>query len=399
MIFPKTIQDGNAVIAWKRDGTRKIIEGPTVLFAPLDTIYPLQRVIAREEEYLVIEYQDGRTEHRAGPCKIWFDPLLHLKIYPKETLNLDAHEAIVIYDDTRAEVIHRVLNGPAVYIPKPTEWLHQFRWHGDNGTGHKVPRQLKFEKLRVIPDQLYFDVESVRTADEALITVQLMVFFELDDIEKMLHQTHDPVADFINAVAADIIRFAGNCDFESFKTQADALNNIDTYIELYSGAERIGYKINKVVYRGYIANDKLQKMHDDAIELRTGLVLETETEEQQQELSDLKLGREHSRAAQIRKEEDRTQGHHLEQMSKDRDQKLTTRREEEELEIRLTQQRHDAEQKHRQELLELHFEEWNHLHQAGADLTAVLVAQEHNPDKTIRLEQNGGAEVHLHEAV
>ena len=46
----------------------------------------------------------------------------------------------------------------------------------------------------------------VRTADEALITVQLMVFFELDDIEKMLLQTHDPIADFINAVTADIIR-------------------------------------------------------------------------------------------------------------------------------------------------------------------------------------------------
>lgn len=399
MILPKIIQDGNAVIAWKRNGTREIIEGPKVLFAPLDTIYPLQRASAREEEYLVIEFKDGRTEHCEGPCEMWIDPLLHANVYTKEALNLDAHEAIVIYNDLHGEVSHRVLKGPAVYVPKPTEWLHQFQWHGDNGKGQKVPRRLKFKKLRVIPDQLYFDVGSVRTADEALITVQLMVFFELDDIEKMLLQTHDPVADFINAVSADIIRFAGSCDFEAFKSQAKTLNNLETYTELCTGADRIGYKINKVVYRGYVASNKLQVMHDDAIELRTRLVLETETEEQQQELSDLKLDREHTRAAQVRDEEERTLKHHLEQMTKERDQKLTTRRQEEELEIQLTQQRHEAEKQHRQELLELRFAEWNNLHQSGADLTAVLVAQERNPDKTIRLDQRGDAEVHLHEAI
>ena len=66
MILPKIIQDGCAVIAWKRNGTREIIEGPKVIFAPFDTIYPLHRAIAREDQYLVIEYNDGRTEHQQG---------------------------------------------------------------------------------------------------------------------------------------------------------------------------------------------------------------------------------------------------------------------------------------------------------------------------------------------
>ncbi|MEO1857900.1 MAG: hypothetical protein ABGY95_11140 [Rubritalea sp.] len=211
-----------------------------------------------------------------------------------------AHQAIVVYNDKQGEVTHRIARGPAVYTPKPTEWLHQFRWHGDNGKGKKGPRALQFEKLRVILDQLYFDVDMVRTADEALITVQLMVFFELTDIEKMLQQTHDPIADFINALKADIIRFAGGCDFEAFKSQAKDLNNLNTYTELCGGAERIGYNINKVVYRGYLASNKLQVMHDNAIELRTRLVLENETEVQQQELTDLKLDREHTRAEKIR---------------------------------------------------------------------------------------------------
>ena len=399
MIFPKIIQDGQAVIAWKRNGSRQIIEGPKTIFAPFDQIYPLNKAIAREGEYLVIEYKDGRTEHQIGPCELWVDPLLHSAVYAKEVLSLDAHEAIVIYADNDGAIEHRILHGPAVYIPTPGEWLHQFRWHGDRGKGQKVPRALCFEKLRVIPDQLYFDVDGVRTADEALITVKLMVFFELENIEQMLAQTHDPIADFINALAADVIRFVGHCNFEEFKIKAEELNALETYQELTRGAERIGYRINKVVYRGYLASNKLQQMHDNAIEMRTGLVLEAETEEQQQTLTDLKQQREHARAAEQRDEENRLLNHRLDQERQEQELKLATKKQEEELEMQLRQKRHELERAQKQELLELQFNEWNHLHEAGTDLTAILVAQQRNPDKTIRLDQTGDAEVHLHEAV
>lgn len=40
----------------------------------------------------------------------------------------------------------------------------------------------------------------MRTKDDALITVKQMVFFELRDIETMLNQTADPIADFIKSV-------------------------------------------------------------------------------------------------------------------------------------------------------------------------------------------------------
>ena len=388
MIFPKTIQDGEAVIRWNPNGTRDIIAGPTTIFAPFARIEPLQRRNAAEGQYLVITYRDGHTEHLPGPCNLWFDPLLHLTIDLREATHLDAHQAIVIYNEAQGKVTHRILHGPAVYIPTPTETLHQFRWHGDNGNGKKIPGALKFEKLRVIPDQMYFDVTGVRTADEALITVKLMVFFELTNIEQMLRETHDPIADFINALTADVIRFAGECDFETFKIRAPELNKLPTYHALLEGAKRIGYRINKVVYRGYTASDKLQTMHDHAIETRTRLVLETEIEHQQQELTDLKQTREHQRAAQERREEERTQQHLLDQTQKQHDQDLAFLREQQ-----------AAEKKHREEILHLKQEEWNHLKELGIDLTAVLVAKEHNPDKTIRLDTNKNTPLHLHEAI
>ena len=140
-------------------------------------------------------------------------------------------------------------------------------------------------------------------------------------------------------------------------------------------------------------------MHDNAIELRTRVVLENETEDQQQQLTDLKLNREHQRAAQIRQEDEREIKHTLAQLDQKNEQKLTAQKKEREQELQLIRQRHEIDKLQQQELLELRFAEWNKIHSSGADLTAVLVAQQNNPDKTIRLDHKGGAEVHLHEAV
>ena len=49
----------------------------------------------------------------------------------------------------------------------------------------------------------------MRTNDDTLVTVKVMVFFELAELEVMLNNTHDPIADFINSVTADIIAFSG----------------------------------------------------------------------------------------------------------------------------------------------------------------------------------------------
>lgn len=401
MIIPFTLKQGEAAVLWRPNGTRRFVEGPKVIFAPFDELEMLRRFVARDGEYLAIQFVDGTTEHLAGPCERWLDPLLHETISIRPAVNLDAHEAVVVYREKGGEVTHRVLRGPAVYVPQPNEWLHEFRWHGDNGKGQKVPRALKFEKLRVIPDQMYFDVDGVRTSDEALIVVRLMVFFELDEIERMLGQTHDPIADFINALSADIIRFAGARDFETFKTEAGNLNELDTYPELTRGAERIGYRITKVVYRGYLAPTKLQQMHDNAIETRTALVLESETEERRQEIADFQQTHEHDRAARERGEEQRTQEHRLRQQRETRQEELAGRREQAELELELRTRNQEAEEAHRSRLLQIQAEEWIRLEAAGADLTAVLVARERNPDKLIRLEQEGtkGHDLHLHEAI
>ena len=92
----------------------------------------------------------------------------------------------------------------------------------------KVPKGLVFQKLWLMPDQMYHDVPDVRTADDAVLTIRLMIFFELLDIATMLETTHDPIGDFVNAATSDVVDFTGRHDFESFKANTDKLNEIET---------------------------------------------------------------------------------------------------------------------------------------------------------------------------
>jgi hypothetical protein len=93
----------------------------------------------------------------------------------------------------------QIIKGPTLYAPKPNEWIHEFTWHGEDGEHktHIIPGAKNFQKLRLIPDQFYYNITDVRTSDDALIVVKLMIFYELINVEIMLNNTHDPIADFV----------------------------------------------------------------------------------------------------------------------------------------------------------------------------------------------------------
>lgn len=400
MIGLRTIRRGQHVAVWNANGEVHFVAGPRRLLLFRQWIEPLRHYSAESHEFLAVRFLDGHTENIRGPAEIWFNPVEHEFIEVEQATAIDAHEALVVYQrQTDETVTRRVLHGPAQYVPQANEWLHEFQWHGADPRNplRKIPRALKFSKLRIIPDQMYFDVRDVRTADDALLIVQLMVFFELVDIERMLDQTHDPIADFINDLAADVIDFAARRSFESFKESTGQLNELDQYTNLANRAERIGYRINKVVYRGYLASDKLQAMHDDAIETRTGLKLEAETERQAQELADLKLAREAQRDEQRRQMQTAQAEHDQELQQLQHDGELHRR---ESLHQQKLAQRKAMEAQavaHREAQNQARLKFLHEMQNMQVDLTRYLVAQYQHPDRLIRLEGVDNGQLHVHD--
>ncbi len=391
-LFFYTVEEGQRVIAVEASGKLTIIEGPARVWRRGRQFRPMQHYVAHPGEFLIVRFRDGRQEHMPGPAHCWLDPREHLSVEKEEVVQIANEEAVVVYSDTDGTISRRIARGPATFIPAPGEWLHTFSWHGSVG-GLKVPNALVFQKLWLLPDQMYHDVAEVRTADDAVLTIRLMIFFRLVNIEEMMATSHDPIGDFVNAATSDVVEFVRRHSFDEFKQRCDQLNALATYQQLVERASQCGYRIDNVVYRGYGAPPALQQMHEKATESRTRLQLEKATEQQAQELEDLKQERALRRAGRGRSEEQEAFEHRATLTRRELEEGLAAEaarrdsaRREALLDARQAAEQAAAEDARRQA-------HYARLAELGVDLTALLTAG--TPDRVIELRGAEAGHIHL----
>merc|ERR1719502_1871273 len=111
-------------------------------------------------------------------------------------------------------------------------------------------------------------VKNVLTADEIKLDVNLMLFYQCTDVEKMLDSTIDPVADFVNAVCADVMLFASQNSYQEFLEKTGELSNLDSFPTLTQRASTVGFSVHKVIYRGYVGSKQTEKLQDEAVKGR-----------------------------------------------------------------------------------------------------------------------------------
>jgi len=353
----------------------------------------LNRHVATDGQFLVVHTVSGKSHVHPGPTTTWEHPIEHERVDVFEALQIGTNEAIVVYSKVGPDVVRSIVRGPAAYVPQTADdWVHEFCWHGSDpeaaklGLNRKRIGLLRFKKLRLVPDQLYFDVEKVRTKDDALLTVKVMIFYELLDPERMVDHTHDPVSDLINTLTADVIELTSSMLFEEFRAGTDRLNRLATYPTLTAAAMRVGFKVTRVVFRGYEASDKLQQMHDTAIEERTGMRLTQEKEAQEQQLMDFRQDKQQRRTAKEREEEELTKQHEVAMTELIDDARLRANEKEHEQRVALTSQTDDAKLMSRTKEMRTFEHHYEVLANLGVDLTKHLGQK---ADRIIRLEGSG----------
>ena len=419
----------------------------------------LMSYFADEGQYLEVNYKHGPRQCIPGPHLAFHNPVHVDSIKVMDAILVSANEALVVYSCAETEkgvrsnedkFERKVLYGPIRYVPKPGEWMHEFNWHGEDPTNktRKIKGALRFKLLRIIADQMYYNIQEVRTKDDTMITVKVMIFFQLVNIDKMLDNTADPIADFINACCSDVIQYLATLSYEEFVENTQKLNDISTYKTLTSRAEMIGYNISKVVFRGFHSSDALQNMHDKAIHERTRLRLEADTEDHRQKTLDLQLAKEEERGVKQRELEKETEEHRRMMDREKHSEALRLKIEQEEhkqklLDIKLAKEAERAEKERQMEkekedhLRVLERERFNDTHEnqkqkvdlevkrkemmlnvekqrmkmererlegmksLDVDLTTVLVAECRNADKTFKIESQAAgdqpATLHIHE--
>jgi len=434
----RTVKEGECAAIWTADGRRKVVEGPKRVRLFFSHVRFLDRHTADQHQYLELQYRDGRKEHRRGPISQFMDPCTHLTMKTHEAYKLDANEALIVYCEqemrptsegslsgpmaaplkaplasekigTPGTVERRVVRGPAVFIPGAHEWVHTFSWHGSmsNGKGsktgspgdQKVPHALKFQTLRTQPDQMYVSVRGVRTTDDAQITVHLMLFFELKDIEVMLNATNDPPGDFINAVSADVMTLGAANTYESLMQRTALLSDVDSFPILRGRMAQTGFELLKIVYRGYETNEALQAMHDESISKRTKLKLQADTRqmELEQAQQELKCRQERSRAEQALAAAELR--HRLEMLELEGAQARKACDDEHQLSLKHSAEIEEAAQRTRRAQNDEQIRRNAALKDLGVDLTAYLcTAAQRQPDHLthIKLDSDGAKAPSLH---
>lgn len=174
----RTVKQGECAAIWTQSGKRKVIEGPQRVRLWFSHVRFLTRRLADSNEYLRIKFRDGNIQHSRGPCSVFIDPCVHESIEVKPAFKLTPNEVLVVYSEREgsgsgdegkpladaasarkpdapaaapttgttsaaesssplvigqpATVIRRVVHGPAVYVPRACEWVHEFSWHAES---------------------------------------------------------------------------------------------------------------------------------------------------------------------------------------------------------------------------------------------------------------------------
>ena len=105
------------------------------------------------------------------PCHDGYMALIQVM----DAILVSANEALVVYsgiENPEGEKLEhdksyenkferKVLYGPIRYVPKPGEWIHEFNWHGEDPTSktRKIKGALQFKLLRIIADQMYYNIQ------------------------------------------------------------------------------------------------------------------------------------------------------------------------------------------------------------------------------------------------
>ena len=383
---------GSQLLTVDKQGRVAVFEGPARVSVFRKTYQRLAHYSASQKEYLRIAYIDGRVENKPGPCSVFLNPYEISLVSVAEATSLNANEVLVVYSRAKdGTVVRRIVHGPTLFFPEPTEWTHDFVWHGSdrNHKTEKKPGMTRFTKLRVIPDKFYFNVKDVRTKDDALLTVKLMIFFEIKDIEKMLNSTVDPIGDFINSVTADVVAFASTMAYEDFMENTSMLNVLDQYKQLGERSTRIGYQVTKVVFRGYHAAGNLQGLHDKAVQKRTQMKVTLEKEAKEQDFTDFKLRNEHERESleQTMKLEKQKHQHQLEKEALLHELKLSEKQHEEAVRLKKASALAELRAKEREQ--EEKLDHLRKLHSLGVDLTQYLTSENPRPDNLLRVVTTG----------
>eukprot|EP00051_Salpingoeca_urceolata_P006885 m.91186 g.91186 ORF g.91186 m.91186 type:complete len:441 (+) comp15029_c2_seq4:381-1703(+) len=336
----RTIKEGEAAAIWNLSGQHRQIVGPKRESLFFSTVRFLTRFTAGPDQYLVITYKNGTIQHERGPITMFRNPVEHENIEVKPAVVLQGGgECVVLYteqsnaadagaaasakateagghlitnlDGGATAVSRKIINGPATVVPAVGEWLHDFVWSGATDSAEVAPGANKFCILRT--NRQHWTVKvMLRTYDNITVAVELTVSYQLQNIETLLENSEDPIADMHTGIQGDLATYGAQHGSDVLQRGiGEHLSSLDTFPQLQRRAAAAGFVVDEILFRGFKASKQLQAQHDEVLNMESKLRANLAKAEQQRDLADMELASKKKRATQEHDMEQQQQEHEL----------------------------------------------------------------------------------------
>lgn len=281
--FSTLVPEGHKALVTNRNGKIEIVNGPrriSRLF--FSSVVFFERVVLTEGESGILINELGNASCIEGPAIVHIYPELGVW-HPDKRIELASNEAVVIVDSKSESNDYRIVTGKevSVVLLNYRQRLMEFRWTGSlDGNTEKQPGALRFDKLRLNDTQTYLSF-SARTADNVVVRIEIMIYYEYNKDIKKLIDRDDPMGAMYNKVISELVKFIAGVKFEDFKdgtsekiSQHQSFNpNSDG--EGWKYFSNLGIDIQQVVLKSWQpADSSVQRVLDQAATILTQKALD-----------------------------------------------------------------------------------------------------------------------------
>jgi len=185
----------------------------------------------------------------------------------------------------------RIIYGPMLYIPKPTEQVHSYVWPAlDNNKFHILSTS----------DQSWKNKLSVSTSDGYSFTVTLIIDYSITCISK-IYSCKDPIAKMYNALQADSQRLGEKFSGDMLRSAAahkaiiDTLSTIQTFTNLCAITKRHGIDVKSTYVTELTLDGILSRQLEQEQQLSAKVRSEVTEKSQRREIHELEMEDERKR--------------------------------------------------------------------------------------------------------
>jgi len=242
------IPAGEKALVTSSGGVRTVVTGPKRVWRGSNVQMFRREVIPQNSRGTLVD-ENGKFSSVQGPSVVHIHPDGHF--IPDLMRNLASHEAMVVIDRNGKYRIETGDKTPTVWVTME-EQIHEFKWTGSRGdTEVKTPGALRINCLRMQDTQTYVEYQ-VRTKDNIVAAINLMISFKFVDIEKLL-ANDDPMGAMYNRILADITKHVATLSFDDFKEDTEAkVTGIDLFTDTgRKWFDNLGISLETVVLRAW----------------------------------------------------------------------------------------------------------------------------------------------------